>query len=181
MALWRNIQRLAGVGAVQGVVEPGPTDVLTPAQAVQVIDDVSHAVQPLAVPVSFYQVTSPAVALRFAAFRVNAGPRGTLVRLGIGQNAAGTAISNLDTMAVDTQALANLTTVVPTVTFGGTAPLSTVQVGDATLAGTGPFWRLTQVGTSLDVYIAPGEVFQLTEKATVAAARNLGLIVQDVP
>jgi len=48
--LWRNIIRLGSVGALQGVKNPGQLDVVTPAQAVQIVDDVSRAVAPVNVP-----------------------------------------------------------------------------------------------------------------------------------
>jgi len=46
MPLWRNIQRLSFSGAVQGVVNPGSTDVITPLQGVQITDDASAIVAP---------------------------------------------------------------------------------------------------------------------------------------
>lgn len=50
MAIWQNIRRLASSGSVQGVQNPGPVEVLTPAQAVQILDDASIAVAPPRVP-----------------------------------------------------------------------------------------------------------------------------------
>jgi hypothetical protein len=50
MALWKNITRLASGPAVQGVVNPGPVDVLTPYQAVQIADDATRATAPPRVP-----------------------------------------------------------------------------------------------------------------------------------
>lgn len=50
MGRWANIRRLAFSGAVQGVLNPGPVDVLTPVQAVQILDDASIAVAPPLVP-----------------------------------------------------------------------------------------------------------------------------------
>ncbi|MEE8507766.1 MAG: hypothetical protein V3T07_01765 [Myxococcota bacterium] len=51
MPLWTNIRRLAFSGAVQGVKNPGPLDVVTPAQAVSVVDAYAHwAAAPPRVP-----------------------------------------------------------------------------------------------------------------------------------
>lgn len=50
MAIWANIRRLAYSATVQGVQNPGPLEILTPAQSVQIMDDASHAVAPVLVP-----------------------------------------------------------------------------------------------------------------------------------
>jgi hypothetical protein len=44
--LWKNIRRLAFTGAAQGVLNPGPLDVLTPMQSVQLTDDASRLAAP---------------------------------------------------------------------------------------------------------------------------------------
>ncbi len=58
MALWRNIRRLSFSGALQGAKEPGELDIITPAQAVQVVDDASRAVAPVSVPQALVNVTN---------------------------------------------------------------------------------------------------------------------------
>ena len=87
MGLWRNITRLGGIGAIQGVQEPGPTDVLTPVQTVQIVDDVSYAVRPLQVPVtSFYPDIPVGGAGERGAFAFKPGPRGSVLRVVYGSN-----------------------------------------------------------------------------------------------
>lgn len=46
MPIWKNIRRLASSGSVQGVKNPGVLDVVTPAQAVQILDDATWAAPP---------------------------------------------------------------------------------------------------------------------------------------
>lgn len=82
MGLWTNITRLAAAAANQNQQNPGPVDVLTPAQAVQVIDDVSHTVRPVPVPHGLRHVFIDAsvVAGQRAAVRYRPGPRGSVFR-----------------------------------------------------------------------------------------------------
>jgi len=51
--LWRNIRRLSFLGPVLGVQNPGPLDVVTPAQGVAILDDATWAVAPPEVPQGF--------------------------------------------------------------------------------------------------------------------------------
>lgn len=184
MGLWRNIARLARAGSVQGVVEPGPTDVLTPAQAVQVLDDVSHAVQPLAVPVSIHSALSPAVALRLPAVRIQAGPRGTLIRSLYGQNAGATASSNVNTFAIfdpAVDALANETIAPPVLVLGGTAT-HRVFTGDLVdPISLFMFIEANKVGAAIDLYLEPDESIGIGETQSPNVVRVFNLIIQDIP
>lgn len=75
MALWRNLRRLSFLSAIQGVKEPGELDIITPAQAVQVVDDASHAVAPVPIPRGFVSATSAPALLEHSGieFAVGAG------------------------------------------------------------------------------------------------------------
>jgi len=184
LGIWRNIARLAQAGSVQGVVEPGPTDVLTPAQAVQVIDDVSHAVQPVLVPVAYYLVTTPAVAVRFATIEITGGPRGTLLRYGQGVDITASAIANTDNIELFTGlagAQANRVVQVAVANFGP-AVVHAVTIGDrADPVTQGWVHRQTQSGWNpWDLFIGPGEVAQFVA-STVNTARGMAFLLQDVP
>jgi len=74
--LWKNIRRLATSGPLQGVVDPGPADVIMPAQAVQIIDDASMAVAPVSVPWALATVDSNTLALEFSGIEVQARAAG---------------------------------------------------------------------------------------------------------
>jgi len=70
--LWKNIRRLATSGPLQGVVDPGPADVIMPAQAVQIIDDASRAVAPVSVPWALATTDSNTLATEFSGIEVQA-------------------------------------------------------------------------------------------------------------
>lgn len=59
MPLWRNIRRLAWAGAVQGVQNPGPVDIIVPAQGVSLLDDASRAVAPPRYPTILAEALGP--------------------------------------------------------------------------------------------------------------------------
>ncbi len=79
MPLWTNIRRLAFAGAVQGVKEPGPLDVITPAQGVVVLDDSSAVVSPAKHPIFFVSASAAVNAARFTGLEIQ--PRGGAVSL----------------------------------------------------------------------------------------------------
>jgi len=184
MGVWTNITRLAQAGSVQGAQNPGPTDVITPAQAVQVIDDVSHAVPPVAVPVALWNGISVAVVARSSAFEIRAAPNGTLIRTIIGRNNVTGLPANVDTVRIATTpvALANLAAVADRLVLGAPAPLSSIFSGDIALpispADVG--WRFGINGTTVDLFLAAGEVMQLYN-ATTNQQVILGFITQDIP
>ncbi len=79
MALWRNLRRLSFLSAIQGVKEQGVLDVITPAQAVVIVDDASVGVQPVTVARGFVAPTSAPAAVEHSGIEFSAGAGGLLL------------------------------------------------------------------------------------------------------
>ncbi|MHC4607353.1 MAG: hypothetical protein ACYTAF_10570 [Planctomycetota bacterium] len=187
MPIWRNIVRLANAATAQAVVDPGPVDVATPAQAVQVLDDVSHTVSPVVVPLFFFAALSPAPgAGRHATIEFRPGPRGSLIRSVAGYQVAPPAWANNSDVDVWIQVgaliLAN-PVAVPGATNFGVAALSTCTFGDvptASISAAAAPFRALAAGTFVDLFVAPGQVVNLI-RGTANLQAACALLVQDVP
>ncbi len=189
MALWRNITRLAGIGARQGVQDPGPTDVLTPVQTVQIVDDVSHGVRPLSVPYTTCFVDVPSVANERGSFVFLSGPRGSILRWHLGTNGASAGIIQDTILAPVARG-----TIPVAATPGGafqTQLWDQEQVPLFTIVnlGTNPnpsgfvqfgFAYIDYGNTDFNIYVAPGtEVYY--ESPTLTSAARWVFMVQDIP
>ncbi len=181
MPVWRNIARLAGLGPLQGVVDPGPTDVITPAQLVQVGDDVSHTIPPVIVPVSIFSAQSPIVAVRFATVEIQAGPRGTHLEFLVGFSAADTP-GNLTMEAWTTATTLANRAAVAGVQIGALPSLTTCTVGDAAALGAPSSIHRSGVSflTVPDLFLPAGEILFISAQ-TAGVFGGVVFLAQDVP
>lgn len=186
MGLWENIRRLSNAATIQGVQDPGRVDVLTPAQAVQVIDDVSHAVPPVLVPLAETHITIAGVALEFSAAILSPGPSGSLIVNARGSNGV-TAGANIEVFTVPrplgTTALATVAGTALTAQTNGLAPLHTWRTGNlaaSLLVGTFVPTRVGVGGRAMDMFLAPGREWVI-QLVGVAAGLFCTVEVQDVP
>lgn len=183
MGVWRNISRLANLGAVQGVVEPGPTDVLTPAQLVQIGDDVSHTISPVVVPVAYYQAEAPIVVANFSIVQIRAAPRGTRFFPGGGMTATGIAGNiTLDISTTDGLTILNPVILAPAL-FGGVANLHRVTAGDvaAAPAPNGIARFIAHDNSMWDSYFVPGGTVLNVVGVSINAFIGFTMTLQDVP
>jgi hypothetical protein len=184
--LWKNVGRLWSALAAQGITDPGDVDLVGPVQTVQLVDDASHAAQPVSVPISGAHITSPAVAARRSSIAIQPGPRGTLfVGASVGASAA---TNHLIWSETSLALLANATLVARGLGLPNQLPqLSRFWIGDvlpASIPATAPIFRPAHTSSAgivpMDLYIAPGSVLFIADDAD-NTAQILSLWVQDVP
>jgi hypothetical protein len=181
MPAWKNIRRFWSAVAAQGVVDPGPVDLLGPVQAVQILDDLSErAIQRVDVASSFWDVTSPAAGVgRHSVIAIAAGPQGTLFGDGRSNTAA-----QYHVLDIPLATIANLALVANITRFGVRQPTSQVYTGDIAaaviVAGT-PFWRFNTAAQRRSIFLQPGEILTISHSIANTALSNIGFTLVDVP
>jgi len=182
--LWKNIRRLSFSGPVQGVVNPGPADIILPIQAVQILDDAAHAVQPATVPRGFATATIAGGAADFAGLEISARAGGIwIVRVH-----TLTAVNlNLEVWRDETQATVVRSAALQTV--GGVPNLASFASGifDVRIAAIPAFAAPMNVQTPggpgfhpLDLFVPPGERWFLVND-TVNVPGLFALSLREVP
>ncbi len=183
MAIWQNIRRLSFSGAVQGVQNPGPVEVLTPVQAVQILDDASSAVAPPRVPRVVVAGAGAAAAVgEFSCIEVQGREGGVWVETLQGNTSSlAAAIWRDDDQATTARAP------VPTLTTLGVPNLEAPGSGYfnsrvAALPAFAARYNLTTFETSglINLFVSPGERLFIANTAANLLV-NVTLVCREVP
>ena len=106
MALIRNIARYVRQLPLDGVVDPGPVELVTPVQAVRVFDDSHYAAGQVPQPRGWTTVDGPTTAGDHSGFELRAGPNGTWFHGLINSATTGTTVDYIFWFALATAGLA---------------------------------------------------------------------------
>lgn len=181
MPLWRNIRRLDTSGPVQGVVNPGPTDVVTPLQAVQIVDDASHAVAPVPSTEGFVGDTGVPAGAEHSGLELNPKAGGLWLRFAYGQSAgAPTPLFWRDDAQVVVSRIAAVRQS-NTNSFPFVSGLFDVQIAAAALPASRLLLIISlAIPIELDLFLPSGERWFVVNNAP-NAAMNVGLRISEVP